>query len=194
MSNLAPWISFSPNYLSDQVTAAKATYTSSKSSSKTTTTPPPPYNRYGCGPLYNALAGGWDFLGSTKRTPDLYHQADYHTGKPLPPLLRDTRERVHCSVRARVRFGGLGIDNKTPYKSKGLANWMMQRGTPRNDSLTPNGHGPDGTGKASSVEWVYVGNDKDGQGKVLKEDELGAFEIELMRLVDPNAEAELFGS
>lgn len=171
MSNLSPWIHFNPNYLHDQASLNHFYNESHKL----------PLPRWGCGPIYSP-SSWWKIIGSFTRTPDLYHRTNYTTGMSLPEMLENTEERVHASVRARMKFGGKNADGSTTYKSPALKNWAMQ---------TVKGVKTDPAPAHTLVEWVYTGKSKDGLGKIMIEDVLGDFELQLMDLVDPDAKTAL---
>ena len=184
MSNLSPWLRFDSNYLAAQ-TSLNRTYNQSSHVS---------YPRWGCGPTANSLSGFWKWGGGSARTPNMYHQTKYTTNMPTPEMLQNTHEMVHASVRARLRLGGKNADGKTGYQSKALKDWALQNTSTTNGSV-PQVNGS--TAKGQNANWVYTGQNKDGknangQAKVMEEDELGVFELQLLELVDPSAKAELF--
>lgn len=161
MSNLKPWISFDPEYLNQQVHGG-------------TQNPKRQTNaviyRWGCGEIHDSNTGLWQWGGLTVRKPGLYHRTDYNSGMELPELLLNTHEKMHASVRARLRLNGSGPNKSPRYKPNSLEGWEL-----------------------GSKGWTYTGQNKDGAGKVLPEDELGYYELQLLDLVDPKAKAELFG-
>lgn len=132
-----------------------------------------PTPRWGCGPITESLTSFYTLGGSTTRTPDMYRQINYETGLPDPTMLQDTTEMVHASVRARFRLGGLDAAGKK-YNSNSLSpiTWKQQQ----------------------TWIWAYVGDEPQGVGKAMPEDELGYYELQLMQMVDPGAQAELFGA
>ncbi|KAF2104523.1 hypothetical protein NA57DRAFT_70728 [Rhizodiscina lignyota] len=180
MSNLSQWISFDRNYLSTQTALNRAYNQSQKITSP----------RWGCGPIYNSLTTLYKWLGSVMRTPDRYHRTDYKTGMPIEgEMLQHTNEMVHASVRARYKLGGKNADGKAAYQCKALGEWALQT-----SSASKFRSSEDGAVEEDGVKWTYVGKAADGQGKVMVEDELGKFELELLEMVDPSCKAELFGN
>jgi uncharacterized protein (DUF2235 family) len=140
-------LDFNEQYLLDQVSANKATY--SKGSKWV----------WGSGVINNSLQGFTALAGKIVRTPDRYHATVYPSGIPKPDLLANTNELIHASVRARKALGGKKYDGKTSYDSDALIGWTSY-------------DGKDG----KPARWEYDGTDKDGKGKVMYEDDLGRFE------------------
>ncbi|OMP82977.1 hypothetical protein BK809_0001168 [Diplodia seriata] len=109
--------------------------------------------------------------GLSARTPLAFHRTDYATGKRLgsaDALLRNTHERVHASVRARVQARGEGFDGVGVYGADALRvnGWVVER---KKDV--------DGGG----WRWVNRNGGPEVRGKVLEEDGLGRFEVMLLR-------------
>lgn len=130
-----------------------------------------PPHRWGCGTIHNSTTGFWKVAGATVRTPDMYYRTNYKTGMRIGgEMLVNTNEMVHASVRARLHYGGPGTDGVARYAPNALKEWACGAGD----------------------KWAYTGRDKAGLGKVMAEDKMGDFEMQLLTLVDPQAAAELF--
>lgn len=121
--------------------------------------------------LYNSATGITVLGGTRDRTPGAYHRTDYRTGKQTETPLHDTCEFVHASVRVRMQAKGKGYDGKGVYAAK---------------ALTANGWKVEDD--AGGWKWVR------GEGQVLKEDELGRFEVALLKEDPEMAELVLGGA
>ncbi|KAF2843596.1 hypothetical protein M501DRAFT_994577 [Patellaria atrata CBS 101060] len=166
MSQLAPWLAFNPNYLRSQH-AALQTYL------KTTENPK---RGWANGKIYNSNEFPTSLGGSEHRTPCMYHKTDYGTQRPLPDMLRETNEMVHLSVRLRYRDPKSMAynDYRVGYRPPALKGWNCEDG----DAFSDDGIAED----SSKVKWVYLGDKKEGKGKIMLEDKLGEFELELLNL------------
>ncbi|OJD30832.1 peptidoglycan binding domain containing protein [Diplodia corticola] len=110
--------------------------------------------------------------GLAPRHPLATHRTSYETGRPLPALLRNTHERVHASVRARVQVGTYGADALMgPGGAGGAGGWVLEK--------VEEG-GKEGK-EGSRWRWVNRGGGGEVRGKVLEEDELGRLEVVLLR-------------
>ncbi|KAB2577651.1 Uncharacterized protein DBV05_g3680 [Lasiodiplodia theobromae] len=109
--------------------------------------------------------------GLAPRTPRAHRRVDYATGKQTSEILQGTRERVHASVRVRVQARGRGYDGHGVYRAEALRRngWVLERG-----------EGDQG-GQQGRWRWVNKDGGKEVRGKVLEEDELGRFEVMLLR-------------
>lgn len=179
MSNLKQWIDFKPDYLEKQFHLNQKYNASQK----------PPLSRgWGLGRLYNSCTFLQSIAGRQPRTPHIYHRMNYFTGKEEPELLKNTNETVHASVRARLRMGGKGYEDKGAYAPQSLMKeWVLDNGEQRSDV------GATISASNKTAKWVYNGNNPKAKGKVILEEPLGDFELELLRL-DPTATAEVLGS
>ncbi|KAL0259614.1 hypothetical protein SLS55_005351 [Diplodia seriata] len=134
------------------------------------TSPPEPH--WALTRLHDSAADTITALGGlAPRAPLAAHRTDYATGKRLPAasaLLRNTRECVHASVRARVQARGEGFDGVGVYGADALRmnGWVVER---KKDV--------DGGG----WRWVNRNGGPEVRGKVLEEAELGRFEVMLLQ-------------
>ena len=117
---------------------------------------------WGMGKIYNSMTGIEIIAGSKVRTPGQYRVINPITGKTTPQKLCDTQEFVHASVRIRKELGGRGTEDKGLYNPTSLVGYRLL-GNPRD----------------KDVRWVYEGT-KGKPERVLKEDELGEIELELL--------------
>jgi hypothetical protein len=171
ISQLSPFIEFNETYLVQQLvkTAANNAAAGMKPVS------------WGLGTVYEALTFPTSMGGSALRSPSRYHRLVYQTGKPLSDLLNPTNEYFHASVRARMQFGGMTQDLKTPYtKSKVLQGWTLS-----------SKKAEDGTTK-----WVWAYGPPDGDDeqcfkKELEEAPLSELELSILEK-DPVMYANLF--
>ena len=179
MSNLKQWIDFRPDYLEKQFHLNQKYNASQK----------PSLSRgWGLGRLYNSCTFLQSIAGRQPRTPHIYHRMNYFTGKEEPELLKNTNETVHASVRARLRMGGKGYEDKGAYAPQSLMKeWVLDNGEQRSDA------GATISASNKTAKWVYNGKNPKAKGKVILEEPLGDFELELLRL-DPTAAAEVLGS
>ncbi|KAF1811720.1 hypothetical protein P152DRAFT_437425 [Eremomyces bilateralis CBS 781.70] len=175
MENLRPFLDFHPTYISDQVARNKAWYTQQQTIGK--------LHRnwgWGVGIIYESVHFPTSLGGSLDRTPRFYRRTGPLTGKPQREKLSNTNERMHASVRGRIKLGGLDENQSSAYASPPLGKWSMKS---KNEG-----------GKVSWY-WEYSGTDKDGfeGGKpaVMVEDTLKGFELEVLAM-DLEAQAELF--
>lgn len=171
LSGLSPGIEFHKDYLMDQWEFNQKNW----------------YNeqkwRWGHGQLADSNTFPTSLGGSKDRTPDLYHQTYYDSGRPKDTMLQSTRELVHASVRARCRYGGVNYDGKTPYSARGLKDWRLSDSQRNGDELEPH------VG-STGVSWVYCGTDGHGQGKAMAEDTIGPWERKLLAK-DPEMELKI---
>ena len=79
------------------------------------------------GKLNDSLKFPTSLAGSASRTPGFYRVLDFPSGNPKTPpeLLGDTQERVHASVRARIRYGGTDYSGN-PYRPDALKGWNLR--------------------------------------------------------------------
>lgn len=117
--------------------------------------------------------------GVANRSPRAHCRVDYASGKPTGEMLRGTRERVHASVRVRVQARGRGYEGHGVYRAEALRGngWVLERG--------------DSEGQ-QRWKWVNKRGGREVRGAVLEEDELGRFEVMLLR-EDPDVAAWVLG-
>ncbi|CAK4027839.1 Hypothetical predicted protein [Lecanosticta acicola] len=159
MSNLAPFIDFTPGYIRKQWVKNQAYLRKEKV--------PETGFKWAAGQIKNATSGLRRLLGIVWRTPGRYHVLNMKTltvreGDPL----QNTHERIHTAVRSREITGGLDDKNHvTSYQPKALERSKYEL---LDSSAEP------GLGK-----WRYVGNEKPFTGEILPEDQLGPLEMEI---------------
>lgn len=173
LSGLSPGVEFHKDYLMDQWDLNQKTWYKKQKW------------RWGHGQLADSNTFPTSLGGSQDRTPDLYHQTEYDSGRPKDTMLRNTRELVHASVRARCRYGGANHDGKTPYSARGLKDWRLSDSQRDGDNWGPK------VG-STGVSWVYCGTDHHGQGKVMSEDTIGSWERKLLAK-DSEMESRILG-
>jgi hypothetical protein len=71
------------------------------------------YKGWAMGKVYNSNSFPQSLAGAVTRTPGLYRETDYATGKYKDEYLRRTNEYIHSSVRARVDLAGREVEPKT---------------------------------------------------------------------------------
>ena len=122
------------------------------------------------GLVYKSAVGLEILAGKTHRTPGHYLQPDPQTGRQTGPPLEDTNEYIHASARIRLGLRHLGTQDKGPYDPKSLRDWQLVGGEGTNNHIFRHGQ--------KAVSWEYHG---DAEGvNILREDELGHFEKELL--------------
>lgn len=175
MDNLSRWIAFRPGYLQEQHLLNQ------KQNQAQGIT-----RGWGLGKLYQSSKFPTNVTGDETRNPHLYKRMDYRLGKETNDMLLNTNETVHASVRARICMGGLGYEDKGSYAPKALKDWDLDNGPKSSNSapIHPNG---------KQRRWIYNGSDPKGEGKVMLEDPLGPYELELLNL-DPVAASEILQS
>jgi hypothetical protein len=169
MSNLSPWLDFDPGYLKEQRLENQKFNASLK---------PPLTRGWALGRIYESCKFPTSLGGREPRTPQTYTRTNYFTGKDTKEPLEDTNEAMHASVRARLLTGGKGYEDVGPYEPESLLEWNLHKGEQEvySDEVVPSGEGD------KRVRWVYRGGEKAFEGRVLFEDQLGEFELELLRL------------
>ncbi|ORY16472.1 hypothetical protein BCR34DRAFT_557286 [Clohesyomyces aquaticus] len=175
MDCLAPWIEFNPGYIREQ-----ALLNQTKNSSERP-------RGWAMGKIYESCKFPTSLSGREPRTPCLYLRVDYFSGKETDALLEDTNESVHPSVRVRIFGNGRGYEDEGPYAPEALMDWSME--------MEKDVEGQYGESRRMNrrARWVYTGNDERGRGKVMREERLGDFEMELLML-DPAASRQVLGS
>lgn len=173
ISQLTPFLSFSPTYLPHQYDLTAAL-----------TTPSQPYS---LGRIYNSSTGFTALTGSGYRTPGMYYAPASSQNKEKR-MLEGTHEFVHPSVRIRIEMGGAGTENKGRYKPRALKGWRVV-GYPGKYRWV----GGEGEGKRVGNQETQgkrvVGHredDEEGQSRadgkmVLPEERLSDLEMELLR-------------
>lgn len=121
------------------------------------------------GKIFDGLAGIYELGGSKVRTPGRYCAVDPSTGRQTHEPLIDTHEYIHPSVRARIKLGGPGINDRGRYECKALDEWKLTIEAPS-----------DG-GKWPDIFWRARYRPEEGFAKVLPEAPLAPLETELLQ-------------
>ncbi|KAF3912374.1 hypothetical protein AA313_de0208105 [Arthrobotrys entomopaga] len=116
ISNLTPFLDFSDEYIFSEFEKNYLYYREHKLKPRA----------WGFGKLYESMEGIYALQGSDTRTPGDYTRIDPITGEPTAKLLRNTRETIHVSVRARMTLKGYGVDDEGIYKPKALGGWRCE--------------------------------------------------------------------
>lgn len=159
MSNLAPFIDFTPDYVQKQW-AKNQRYLKKENA-------PALGFKWAASQLKSTASGLRALLGIVWRTPGRYHVLNKKTltireGDPL----QNTQEYIHVAVRSRMRTGGLDKNNRaSKYEPKALKS--------RDYELV------DPYAKPGAAKWRYVGKEKPFTDEILPEDELGVFEKQI---------------
>ena len=113
---------------------------------------------------------------------------DPDSNKSTNTLLENTNELIHSSVRARYGLPHLGIDDKGSYRPGSLKHWRLVEESAEDGVLA-------NTEDHRSFAWLYDGSDSRFRSaqRILREDVLGEFELELLRQ-DPAAYARVLES
>lgn len=151
-----------------------------------------PVRPWALGEIVQPETGIYRLAGKTTRTPGMYHVVARDTGQATPYFLRDTNEKIHRSVRIRLSLEGLGYDDLGPYKCRALLKkgpWSLRRirYVSRSIRETINSYGEVDEviqeNEESGWGWMYDGPKEDAPPEtLLMEEELGAYENELLRL------------
>ncbi|KAL8786866.1 MAG: hypothetical protein Q9195_008023 [Heterodermia aff. obscurata] len=158
ISHLSPFLSFHPEYISYIHEQNIDYYTAQKT----------PLRHWSLGKIYNSTTGIEALAGSKVRTPGRYRQLS-SSGEDGGRWLEDTQEYVHASVRLRIGLGGLGTEDKGPYKPRAMEGWKCFS-----------------NGVEGGWKWVY--EDEVAERKIeLREDELGEVELGLLMESPPAA-------
>jgi len=115
---------------------------------------------FGLGKIYESETGIWNLAGKKIRTPGLYTRMDPDNGLPTKTPLSETNERIHSSVRIRLKLEGLSSDDKGSYQALALTGnkyWML---TKRNLSIY------DPIGPDASLKWGNEPSADNGAGKL----------------------------
>ncbi|EPS37119.1 hypothetical protein H072_9264 [Dactylellina haptotyla CBS 200.50] len=116
ISNLSPFLDFEDTYIFSEFEKNFRYYRKHKLKPRA----------WGFGKIYNSMDGIYALGGSETRTPGDYTRCDPTTGERTGKFLRNTRETVHVSVRARIALKGYGIDDEGYYNPKALRGWKFK--------------------------------------------------------------------
>ncbi|CAD0021957.1 unnamed protein product, partial [Aureobasidium pullulans] len=189
------WIEFYDDYLDTQQELNRVWYQGH-----------PPARGWSLGTIYNSYTFPQSLAGRVVRTPGRYRVTNSLTcaQKNDCVLMKDTHEFIHASVRARMDLGGtasepepsnwtrfvqwlrklLGRDGRLLYRPESLQYWKLHDGHKHHNEFSINSRlttgGADESVRAPWWEWIS----KDAllpSGRVLNEDRLGRFELQLLR-------------
>ena len=170
-----------------------------------------PLRPWALGAINRATNPLYVLAGKKARTPGLYKQIKGEK----PQFLVSTNEKIHSSVRVRLKCKGLGLDDCAVWEAEALKKWkLVRKGGPSssasgNGNLSSNSSSVNGNGKASEVqtwgppleeqedvgeagrwEWVYVGPERKAPPvRRMEEERLGPYERYWLKLAGgaPNA-------
>lgn len=120
------------------------------------------------GKIFDGMSGFYALGGMKVRTPGMYFAVDPDNGKVTHDPLMDTHEYVHPSVRARIRLGGPGLNDKGRYDCKALDDWKLNIEYPSDGSKRPN------------IYWKLRSKDRNVSTRVMPEAPLWGIEKELL--------------
>ena len=121
------------------------------------------------GKIWDGVAGIYVLGGMKTRTPGRYCLVNPTNGKQTENPLDDTHEFVHPSVRARVKLGGPGINDRGQYDCKALADWKLTIEARDDGSKWPD------------IFWKSRSRPEEGFAKILREAPLMPLETELLQ-------------
>ncbi|KXT04623.1 hypothetical protein AC579_8796 [Pseudocercospora musae] len=159
MSNLSPFLDFTPEYILKQHEKNQTALRKAKV--------PETGLKWAASQLKNTSSSLRALLGIRWRQPGRYHVLNKKTLTVLHDKpLQNTCERIHVAVRSREITGGLNAKNKVvEYKPKALKKGEYEL--------------IDASAEPGKASWRYIGKDKVFAGEVLQEDEMGVFEKEI---------------
>lgn len=181
------------------------------------------YKGWGMGKVYNSNTFPQSLIGSAVRTPGLYRETDYVTGKPMNEYLTKTHEYIHASVRARIDLGGREVEPKNVFQTFLQRLWRSVTFQPKHNPYRPqkaregfiaagplnewklvDGHDSHNTPNLEidmtpeglkQVHWEYVGKAKPTTN-IMKEDVFApnGFEEQLLQHDQGNAKEILYSN
>lgn len=136
--------------------------------------PSQPPRPWALGRIYNSMTPAFWLTGSLTRAPGRYTRTDPRTNIPTDVRLVRTHEVVHPSVRIRMEMHGPGKEDRGTYTPRALKGWKV---------LPPGMQASKGVEESEEElhkhRWV---SERRGDVVVLPEDNLGASELELLKL------------
>lgn len=95
------------------------------------------YRGWAMGKVYDSNTFPQSLAGSAVRTPGLYRETDYDTGKYTEKYLGTTNEYIHSSVRARIDLAGREVEPESNYQM--FCRWLWRYVTfqPRHNPYMP---------------------------------------------------------
>ncbi|KEQ77559.1 hypothetical protein M436DRAFT_36391 [Aureobasidium namibiae CBS 147.97] len=189
------WIEFYDDYLDTQQALNTVWYQNH-----------PPVRGWSLGAIYNSFTFPQSLAGRVVRTPGRYRVTNPLTGmqKHGGVLMKNTHESIHASVRARMDLGGSASESKPSmwskfmrwlrklvgrngtvlYRPEALRWWRLHDGHRHHNEFSINSRLTTGGAESSTRApwWEWIGKDKlVPQGRVLSEDVLGRYELQLLR-------------
>ncbi|KAF3920937.1 hypothetical protein ABW20_dc0102613 [Dactylellina cionopaga] len=116
ISNLTPFLDFDDTYIYSEFEKNFRYYKKCKLKPRA----------WGFGKIYNSMEGIYAIGGSEHRSPGDYTRCDPITGERTGRFLKNTRETIHVSVRARISLKGYGIDDEGHYNPSSLRGWRFK--------------------------------------------------------------------
>lgn len=171
-----------------------------------------PIRPWALGAINRATNPLYALAGKSARTPGLYRQIK----GTKPEFLVSTNEKIHSSVRVRLRCKGLGLDDCAVWEAEALKRWKLVRNRDLSSGASENGNGVgsqtssvSGNGKAREVQtwgppleeqedvgdagrwtWVYSGPERKAPPvRRMEEESMGPYERYWLKLAGgaPNA-------
>jgi Uncharacterized alpha/beta hydrolase domain (DUF2235) len=167
MSQLAPFLEFSENYIIEQ-------YEDNEDYYRDLHKRPRPWS---FGFLTDSMKGLYSIGGSKHRHPGEYYAVDPE-GQVTNRPLRETHEYMHASVRTRYVLRGPGMEDEGDYEPRAMEDWKLVVEYP---------HGEDGR---PEVFWKAKFKEKNVSTRILPEAPLWAFERKLLNM-DERMEEEV---
>ncbi|KAH6693654.1 hypothetical protein F5X68DRAFT_258536 [Plectosphaerella plurivora] len=124
----------------------------------------------------------WRLTGSHARRPGMQRQSAVCRKGPRPPFLKNTSERIHSSVRVRLRCEGLGLNDKELWNCPALRGyWQLKKRKLTFEGLEQQSTTTDEDDGGQYV-WVYVGPLDESAERTLAEEPMGPFERRLLEM------------
>lgn len=175
-----------------------------------------PLRPWALGAINGATNPLYALAGKKARTPGLYKQVNSKAHGVKPEFLVATNEKIHASVRVRLRCKGLGLNDSAVWEAEALKKWKLVRTGELSSGASGNGSGVDsrtssvsGKGKAREIQtwgppleeqedvgdvgrwtWVYVGRERKAPPiRRMEEEGMGPYERYWLKLAGgaPNA-------
>ena len=188
MSQVRPFLDMDLDYLIDQQDDTDRYYERSNQRIRP----------WSFGKIYDSMAGIYALGGSTIRAPGRSFTVDPTTGRETDEPLRDTCEYIHPSVRTRLKLHGPGVEDKSSYVCRALADWKLIVDYPENSEFVdPADTDHDDNDEKRSkrapprtldVFWKLRTQQTNVTTRILPESPLWPLERELLEL-DPDVEA-----
>ncbi|EMC92724.1 hypothetical protein BAUCODRAFT_95968 [Baudoinia panamericana UAMH 10762] len=159
MAQCQQFLDFDVDYLMDQWEAAEDYYERHDQKVRP----------WAFGKTFTGVGGIYALGGSKVRTPGRYCAVDPYNGRQTRDPLIDTCEYIHPSVRARIKLGGPGLEDRGRYECEALRDWKLMI------------EARDDGGKLPDVFWRSRARPEEGFAKILPEAPLAQLETELLQ-------------